>query len=508
MGFLVSATRSKIFNEFEKDMQEEFFSIKTQKYLHHIDTFYYSCFLKYDSKNNDESKIKSFIYILNEYKSISDNKKDEIWYDYDKNILYKKRRFKIYDHCLSVKDYFDIFIASSLPNDVTPRVCIQIRSLALWTYGERKAINTSFEILKNILKEFDISVDYTKENRIDYCYHTNSVQNPSKYFTDDIIRDNINTSFRIGSKVFRKVNKDLTVEYLSLGNRKSNSCFFRSYNKTREVCEMGYKDFFLEFWYNVGMISRYDYEIYSFCYHKKSYDQIPYAQIEFYLKYGNDENIKRNLINIKKDLNLNLDTVRKRVKGLCPEPTLILNVEFQTMRKFYQTGEEFISTLPILEECEPELFKLFQILDNRKIYLDYLTSKTVAFVKSSYDPKSKKKLDDKSIYLDWWYRLRRLKLDNTIDSEFLRKYPVSNNIEKTYRELKSCIAKINILKGNLDTDINEDLSVVLSVLNDNDFAVDEFGQVKLTDNDYNIIKEKKKKALKSYINNLSSPSNK
>lgn len=502
MGFLTSVTRSKVFNEFTEDKRKEFFNIKNQKYLHHIDTFYYSCFLDYDSMSNDEKSINDLIYILNEYRSLVEKEKDDIWFDYDKSILYKKRRFKIYEHCLSVNDYFDIFIASSLPNSNTPRIVVQLRSVCLWRMGERQAINYSFEIVNYILSQFNITVNHTQENRIDYCYHTNSVQNPSKYFTDDVIKNNIDTSFRIGSKVFRKSNKELTVEYLSLGNRKSNSAFFRSYNKTREVCEMGYKDFFLELWYNVGLISKYDYEIYSYCYQKKSYNQIPYAQIEFYLKYGTDSNIKRTLINIKNDINLNLDTVRKRVKGICPQPTLILNVEFQTMRKFYQTGDDLIKTLPILNECDPKLFKIFQILDNRKIYLDYLTSKTVSFVKDSY----KKDAMDRDKYLDWWYRLRCCKLDNTVNLSYIREYPNVNNIEKAYKDLKSVIARINILKGNLETDINEDLSVALCVLNDNDYILDEYGQVVLQDNEYDRIKEKKKKALKSVLNDSQRPS--
>lgn len=506
MSFLNSVTRSKIFLEFDEETRENFFSIKNKKYIHHIDTFYYTCFLKYDSKENDDKFIKDFIYILNEYSSIYENSKEKVWYDYKKSILYKKFRYKCYDHLLS-HSFFDIFICSSLPNDVTPRILVQLRSLSLWSQGERGAINYSFNILNEILSQFNIEVDYTKENRIDYCFHTNSVQNPNKFFTDDIIKNNIISSFRIGSKTFRKNNKNFTVEYLCLGNRNSNCAFFRAYNKTREVVEKGYKNFFLELWLGMGLISYYDYEIYSFCYQKKSYDQIPYAQIEFYLKYGSDDNIKNELINIKKNTDLNLDTVRKRIKGLCPDPTLILNIEYQTMRKFYKSGEDLIKTLPILEECDPKLFNLFQILDNRKIYLDYLTSKTVSFVKDSYNSNSKKKKEDKEIYLDWWYRLRRVKLDNTINIDFTRTYSTTNDINKTYRELKACIAKINVLQGNFETDINQDLSCVLSLLNDNDFEIDDYGTVKLHDDDYKIIKEKKKKALKSYIDNISRPSN-
>ena len=67
------------------------------------------------------------------------------------------------------------------------------------------------------------------------------------------------TSFRIGQKVFRFYQGEITNEYLALGNRKSNNIFFRSYNKTREVCEMKYKDFFFDIWKENGLISEYDY---------------------------------------------------------------------------------------------------------------------------------------------------------------------------------------------------------------------------------------------------------
>lgn len=507
MGVLANVKRTKIYNEFCTDKQREFFSISEKKYLPHVDTFYYSVFLKGDSKDFPSKEIQNFISILNEYKKQMQEEQEDFWYNYEKSLLYRRKVHAIYNHCIGLDSYFDIYICGSLPNDKTPRISVQLRSIGLWSMGERDSIHHSFEHLKDILKEFNLEVDRVQENRIDYCYHTNSLQNPSKYFTDDIIANNIKSTFRIGSKTFTKYNRKFSVEYLSLGNRRSNNLFFRSYNKTREVVEMGYKDFFLDIWLSYGLISKYDYEVYSYAYQFQNYDSIPYGMIEFYLNHGSDSNIKEKFINIKNDKNINIDTVKKLVKGILPQPTLIMNIEYQTMRKFYFGGTDLIDSLPILEECDPKLLRLFQVLDNRKIFLDYLNTKVVSFWSIPIDSDINK-LTDKQIYMDWWYRLRNTKLDNTVQIDYKRKYNNNNSVEMLIKRLKGNLASLSLYKGNIETDINEDFSNLLSILNDNDYVINtHYGDLIIKDNEYNRIKEKKKKALKSYINNNLRPSN-
>ena len=52
MGILIDVTRSKIYQEFNSYEQQQFFSISKSKVIPHIDTLYYSIFLKDDIKGN------------------------------------------------------------------------------------------------------------------------------------------------------------------------------------------------------------------------------------------------------------------------------------------------------------------------------------------------------------------------------------------------------------------------------------------------------------------------
>lgn len=506
MGVLASVKRTKIYSEFTEDKQKDFFYISEKKCLPHVDTLYYSVYLKGDSKDSPSENIKNFLYILSEYKKRMQEEQEDFWYDYKNSLLYRKKVHAIYNHCIGLDSFFDIYICGTIPNDKTPRISIQLRSIGLWSLGERESINHSFKFLKLILSEFDIDIEKVQENRIDFCYHTNLLQNPSRYFSDDVIANYIKSTFRIGSKAFTKYNRKFSVEYLSLGNRRSNNLFFRSYNKTREVIEKGYKGVFLDIWLAYGLISKYDYEVYSYAYQLHNYDAIPYGMIEFYLNYGTDSEIKNRFIKIKNDSNINIDSVKKIIKGILPEPTLIMNIEYQTMRKFYFNGNDLIDNFPILYECDPVLLRLFQILDNRKVFLDYLNSKTVSFWKIPIDT-NVKKYSDNEIYMDWWLRLRNTKLDKTIQIDYKRTYNHNNSVEMLVKRLKGNLASLSLYKGNIDTDINEDFSNLLNVLNDNDYIIDtDDGEVIIQDNEYNRIKEKKKKALKSYIDNNSRPS--
>ena len=259
MSVLINVQRTNLFKEFTKQDQDYWFGIKRSKYISHIDTFYYSVFLKNDFKGNVSANIIEFVEVLKEMKNKLEKNQEEFWFDEDETLIYSRKRNRMYDHCISMNGMYDIFIASSVPNDVTPRIHIQLRSYALWCWGEKNSINHSFTSLLKILGEFDIEVDRVQENRIDYCYHTNCLQSAQDVFEDSYLREHLKTNLKIYNKVGRFNDGDLTTEYFSLGQRKSNNVFFRSYNKTREVVEMGYKSFFFEIWLEQGLISNYDF---------------------------------------------------------------------------------------------------------------------------------------------------------------------------------------------------------------------------------------------------------
>ena len=487
MAFLNSVIRSKIFNEFTEEERKKYFSITAKKIIHNIDTFYFSVSLLKDTKDNKNDDINYFIEMLEMFKSIAEAENDLIEINLEEDLYYKNMSFGFYKYCITKQGLFDIFICNRLPNENTPRILVQVRSSYLWALGARDCINSIYKTLTNIFTVFNIDINEIKENRIDYCYHTNAVQNPDKYFTDEFVKNNIYTTFKIGSKVFRKEGKNLNVEYLSLGNRKSNNIFFRCYNKSREVCELAYKDFFLDVWKAYGLISEYDYFIYNYCYQNKSYDKIAVAKLEFYLKFGKDEKLKLQCKSLLLNPNVTMDRVRKFTKNLCPNPTLIMNFEFQTMRKFYYSAYDLINYLPITHECEPVLLRLFQILDNRKIFLDYLLIKCVCFQKMDIDINTAG-FDPKEFMCDFWYRIYKLKLDAGCQVIYTRKYKNNNNIKFILNRIKSSLASYSIYKNNNDTDMIQDLSALICDLNDNDIKELER---------YNKIKEKKKKAQKT-----------
>lgn len=494
MAISRSVKRSLIFNELSETEQKKF-DIVEKKALHNIDTLYYSIKLIDDGVDVKNENISKLIYFLNLYKNDS-SLENEI-FDSDTDLVFNHGNFSFYKYKLSYGNLFDVFIAEKLPNVHTPRIVVQLRSAMLWGIGDKDSLIQSYRRVLKFLNFYNIGIKEVNENRIDFCYHCNFIQKMDTYFSDDIISNFLFSTFKIGSKVFRKNHKKLTYEYLSLGNRKSNNLFFRTYHKTREVVEMGYKDFFLDVWLSNGLISEYDYYIYTYCYQKRSYDQRYVAMMKYYIEYGKDKLLLSRFKSLLNNENTTLEQIRKAIKGVCPQPTVVQNVEFQTMRKFYYNSYDLISTLPVLEDFkEPELLRIIQILDNRKIFLDYLTSKTVCFTKLDIDVDFSK-LDKKKYMSDWWYRIHTLKLDENTQVKYKRSYKNSNNVEYNINRLISTLATISVLKNKEDTDLMEDLSSLICSINDNDEYLEYKNAI------YDIKKNKKKKAQKN-INDFKS----
>lgn len=494
MGVSRSVSRSKIFNEFSLDDRKKF-DISSKKAIHNVDTLYYSIKLCDDNIDNTNYNINKFLYFLNLYKNDS-TLENEI-FDNETEFVFNHGSFSFYKFKLSYGNLFDVFIAQNLPNINTPRIVVQLRSAMLWGLGDKFALKESYNRLVKLLDFYNLKVAEVNENRIDFCYHCNFVQKMDTYFSDDIISNYLLSTFKIGSKVFRKNHKKLTYEYLSLGNRKSNNLFFRTYNKTREVVEMGYKDFFLDIWLANGLISQYDFYVYTYCYQKRSYDQRFIGMMNYYIEFGQDHFLIDRFKSLLSKDTTSLEQVRKAIKGICPEPTLIQNVEFQTMRKFYFNSYDLISTLPVIEDFnELQLLRIMQILDNRKIFLDYLLTKSVCFTKLDIDTDFSK-MHYKDFMADWWYRIYTLKLDDNVQVKYKRLYKNSNNIEYNINRLISTLATISVLKNKEDTDLMEDLSSLICSINDNDDYLQYKNAI------YDTKKNKKKKAQKN-INDFKS----
>ena len=488
-------TRSKVFGEFSPDERETFFDLTEKKVLAHLDNLYYTVFIHGDKPSiaeevkdkvgfSDSSLIEEpepsyqteieevpvrVERLIDKLEELHEQKSGA----YDQQIVFQDLDYyhsnhAIYKHRLSCQENYDIFIASYLPNDDTPRIEVQIRTRSLVLLGIDEALRTSFEKVVQILRSYDLKVVTTRENRLDYAFHTNIIQNPIEYFSDDDLLDHTVSTMRNGQKVF-DLGKEIDLSYFALGNRKSNNVFFRAYNKSREVVEMGYKSFFLDRWLENGLISRYDYDVYCSAYESKSYTVgLLVGRIKWYLGHGRDLALKRDLEKLLKscyEKNSNSDEIRKKIKGVLPEVTLICNIEFETKRKFYASWEGVYDSTAVPEDSPAALSRIYQILERRALFLDYLTSKTVRFVKD----RNVKESD----YADWWKRIRSATSCDYKQGEYKRIYRRKPDMKRAARRLSGDVAFLSMLINESveERPFVEDLSDVLSNLNDNSFRV-------------------------------------
>ncbi len=460
-------SRSLVYKEFSNYFKDEWFNLTSKKVIHNIDTFYYNIFLKDDGFNEDNIFIKHFIDYLEELKSEASATTNREIYISD-NIVFKPFRFTIYDYRFTYNNFFDIFIARVIPNNDTPRIQVQLRSVGIWTKGIEALINESFNFLTDFLNANNVEISEVRENRIDFCYHTNSIQDTSKVFSTDNVQRHCKSSFTLGQNVFRFGSNGVTVDYLALGKRQSNNIFFRAYNKVREVIEQNYKGFFIDYWYQSGLINAYDKYVYSYAFEKRSYNAVHIGRINWYLEYGTDNGLKARLKHILDKYSLKSDNsmfLEKSIKGLLPNVTAVTNIEFQTKRKFYHTMDKFINDLPCSLDKSNNLFRLFQIIDNRKPFLNYLTTFTVRFVKN----RSVALKDE--VYCDFWKRIVCCTLPSKVDNSVVRDYSRSIDIKRVTNNITNSIATFSVYKNKTNSkSFKDDFCDYLSYLNDNDFS--------------------------------------
>lgn len=499
---------SQLFKEVFND-PEVLFGISDKKIIPYVDNIYYAVFLQeeyYDYeitfKNDDdvwEAREDTLVDVMVNYlesckQQLIENPADPIEI-YD-DVYMTTKSYSIYKYCISKENCFDIFISSYLPNNFTPRIVVQCRANSLWTNGITETLHDSISFLEKFLIVYKLKISKVQENRIDYCYHTNYYESMN-FLTDDFICNNIETSYSVGSKVFQKSSKNIDLEYLSLGKRQSNNTFFRLYNKTNEVVQLAYKGFFLDIWHKSKLISYYDKFCLEEAYKHKNYMYVYHGMMKFYIKYGTDNTIKAKFNKALNDTNLTLKDYKKLVKGICPPITLIINLEFQTMRKFYYSSDKVIDTLDT--NCKTVLKRLFKIIDNRKLFLDYLTSNTLKFT-DGYDNMN-----------DFWKRLRKVKIkDLSVDRELVREYVHNLDMENIRNRTIRDVATYALYKDNNDTTLSQDLSLYLNYINDNSSLWFDSGECNLINSEtgevlqfdekgYDLIKRKRKKALQPVL---------
>ena len=477
-----------------------------KKVCHHIDSFYYSVSIEEDKTDNDSLEIQALLEQLDKLKKQKLAHPEDTIEFCDMEV--SPVGFSIYAYHLMLNESFDVFIAENIPNDKTPRICVQLRSRMLFLEGVAESIEKSFSYIEGLCDFFNLGIFSTAENRIDYAYHTNLIQSSGTYFSTEYLKAHLVSKMKL-FHLIGNVSDELEINTFQLGNKKSNNVFLRCYNKTREVIEKNYKSFFIEAWLENKLISKYDY----FCL-KKAFEMRSYTtgllvgRCEWYLEYGKDDVLKAELKDLLQKYYAKSDNapqIEKKIKGILPPVTVVTNIEFQTKRKFYTSCSSFIDDIDnfeCLHQGKPELYRLSKILYLRRTFLDYLTSITVNFIEDKEASSKEKKM------VDWWKRIHSCKILYTDKSprSLYRDNEKKSDIAKNKRRLLAAIAKYNVLeKQSLDKrSFDEDVRDVLSALNDND--IHEFNKMlkdgkllTLNNYQYPVIFERSSRQLKGII---------
>ena len=460
----------------EKDL-DYWFDFKKSKFLHNIDTFYYS--VKFyndftaDSADPTVLEVRKF-FACRQEKLASDASIDFLPVDFGGMLLnLRKCTFaRMYSVCLEHPEWFDVFLATSVPrgsdggDSLTCEVVVQIRSYMLWMYGVNEAFERSYEYVKAIADYFRLQVAFVQENRIDFCWHSNYLSNPERFFRDtnfykmrvDRFDGSISHTAKVGSSGFE-------VDYVAMGKR-SDKVFIRIYLKSKEVIQQGYKGWFLYMWLFHGLINRYDLYVYEECYKRKSWKYLNMARVSFYLEHGSDPAAKhtcRKLVD--GSLTMEEDVLQRFADSLTPKVNLVMNVEYQTMRRHTKSYQ----LVPYHDNSSKTVAKrIYDYLDNRRAIVDYLTFHVFRLVEPEGDVnKSRRDL------CSFWRALRSCRLIDVKLSKnqgkLVRIYSrkLNGELVKT-RAINSAVTYGLYMKGINEDCIMKDAMDALLRMNDND----------------------------------------
>ena len=468
---------TKIYQEFDDENQKYWFDFKQKKFLHNIDTFYYSVKLVEDFTNDSaDDSVLRFRKFFEQKKSILDSRYGQLvqifFPGFDRSLnLCAGSYAGFFSIRLECPEWFDIFIAPSVPHgsdggfSVTSEIVVQLRSYMLWMYGVHEAFERSYEYLKQICDYFDLHIAYCQENRIDYCWHSNYLSNPEKFFSPesfykmrvDRFKDALMHTAKVGSEGYE-------IDYVSMGKR-SDKVFIRIYLKSKEVIEKNYKPWFFKVWLFNGLINRYDLYCYEECYKKHSWQYLDTARLKYYSEYGSDPELREQCRDVVEGkVTMSPDTLHKLADTLTPKINLIMNVEYQTMRKHTKTYE----LVPFRDNSARETSKrIYDYLDNRKIIADYLTFYVFRLVKPEGSNKSRRDL------CAFWTALRSCRMiDVNVrpkDVKLIRQYCRQLNSDIMKKRVINAAVTLGIYTRGINNDnVVQDCVEALCQLNDND----------------------------------------
>lgn len=469
---------TKIYQEFDDENQKYWFDFKQKKFLHNIDTFYYSVKLVEDFTNDSaDDSVLRFRKFFEQKKSILDSRYGQLvqifFPGFDRSLnLCAGSYAGFFSIRLECPEWFDIFIAPSVPHgsdggfSVTSEIVVQLRSYMLWMYGVHEAFERSYEYVKQICDYFGLHIAYCQENRIDYCWHSNYLSNPERFFSPesfykmrvDRFKDALIHTAKVGSEGYE-------IDYVSMGKR-SDKVFIRIYLKSKEVIEKNYKPWFFKVWLFNGLINRYDLYCYEECYKKHSWQYLDTARLKYYSEYGSDSELREQCRDVVEgNVTMSPDTQHKLADTLTPKINLIMNVEYQTMRKHTKTYE----LVPFRDNSARETSKrIYDYLDNRKIIADYLTFYVFRLVKPEGDSnKSRRDL------CAFWTALRSCRMiDVNVrpkDVKLIRQYCRQLNSDIMKKRVINAAVTLGIYTRGINNDnVVQDCVEALFQLNDND----------------------------------------
>lgn len=462
-----SAKKSIIYSELDDEKRKEFFDYKTKKFLHNIDSFYYVIKVKNDWNYDENCKL--FLGFLEGYKQQSKKtyeplvifQNDDKFSSLSTKFVMNGISFQKYEYDFGIPDKFTCFVLGHQINEDTPQFWVQIRSQYLWLDGEYKAIEESMREIKSILDIFGIEIDKITENRIDYAYHTNIIQDPTNFFQPKYFNRMQKSRFGRWSLEGNFRNQfDTDVDYFTLGRKKSNNLFFRVYDKTKEVIEQQYKQFFIKLWYLEKMISYFDYYCIEKAFLHVSNDNYKYldiARLEFYLEFGGDQSYKDQIKNLIYKGSKDYEAIESLANKLVPRVTKILNVELETKRKFYKSMDSSVDNLlKVHSENVPDYAKqIYLKLDNKQIFHNHLVCNNdkkegvIRFLDYKAKNKFGKPWTDKAKFptAEWWTRLQKVVVNRKFrveDVKLMREYQQTLSAEILKKKINNSIATYNL----------------------------------------------------------------
>lgn len=468
----------RIMSEMSDQDLNYWFDYKKNKFLHQIDTFYYS--VKFSNDFTEETRDDEVIR-LRRYFQLKQKELFEVYGNvvpiYVKNLgnlnLVPITFSGFYNICLEKPDEFNIFLAPRVPRSqqgasVTSEIIVQIRSYMLWMHGVHEAFLRSFSYVKGIADFFNLDIDFVQENRADYCWHSNYLANPEKFFSiENFYKMRVDRYKGAHFNTEKVGSEDYLIDYVALGKR-GQKCFVRIYLKSKEVVEMGYKPFFFKVWLFHGLINRYDFYCYEECFNRGSWGYMDIARIKYYMEYGQDNSLRHRAEKIVQDNENQLhvtDDIRQFADMLTPKINLIVNVEFQTMRK----ASKSYPLIPFKDNsgkgcCQ----RIYDYLDNHFMIANYLTSNILRLVEITGDSNKSRRPD-----CGFWRSLRKTKMVDVlippVELPFIRQYNRNLSADVMKRQLINKAVMLSFYnKGiNEDSPARDAMDAVLT-LNDND----------------------------------------